>query len=131
MFKPILGENTCFFQLLSTIKVNLVGKIMQSVYLCYFHVKQKKKNFSRSFNLISNSWKNPRWRPRWRPLLMMSQASTSVTSSSKEVKGFPLNLKSFQNTATYQKLRKWVTSTPPPPPLYHGRGMNFACTSEG
>jgi len=35
-----------FFQLLSTIKVNLVVKIMQSVYLCViFHVKHKKLPF--------------------------------------------------------------------------------------
>ena len=35
-----------FFQLFSTIKVNLVAKIMQSAYLCViFHVKHKKKPF--------------------------------------------------------------------------------------
>ena len=35
-----------FFQLLSTIKVNLVAKIMQSAYLCViFHVKHKKLLF--------------------------------------------------------------------------------------
>ena len=35
-----------FFQLLSTIKVNLVAKITQSVYLCVtFHVKHKKLPF--------------------------------------------------------------------------------------
>ena len=35
-----------FFQLLSTIKVNLVAKIMQSVYVCViFHVKQKNLPF--------------------------------------------------------------------------------------
>jgi len=35
-----------FFQLLSTIKVNLVAKIMQNVYLCViFHVKHKKLSF--------------------------------------------------------------------------------------
>ena len=35
-----------FFQLLSTIKVNLVAKILQSVYLCViFHVKHKKLLF--------------------------------------------------------------------------------------
>ena len=53
-----------FFQLLSTIKVNLVAKIMQSAYLCViFYVKHKKITISRGFNLISNSWLNPRWRP--------------------------------------------------------------------
>ena len=35
-----------FFQLLSTTKVNLVAKIMQSAYLCViFHVKHKKLPF--------------------------------------------------------------------------------------
>ena len=34
-----------FFQLLSTIKVNLMAKIMQSAYLCViFHVKHKKNS---------------------------------------------------------------------------------------
>ena len=41
------------------------------------------------------------------------------------MKGFPLKVKSFRNTATYQKLRGGAPSTPPPPPLYHGRGMNL------
>ena len=46
-----------FFQLLSTIKVNFVAKIMQSAYLCViFHAKHKKITISRDFNLISNSW---------------------------------------------------------------------------
>ena len=45
-----------FFQLFSTIKVNRVAKIMQSVYSSViFHVKQK-ITICRSFNLISNSW---------------------------------------------------------------------------
>ena len=34
----------------------------------------------------------------------------------KKIKGFPLKVKSFQNTATYRKLREGVPSTPPPPP---------------
>ena len=41
-----------FFQLLSTIKVNLVAKLLQSAYLCViFHVKHKKNTISRGFNL--------------------------------------------------------------------------------
>ena len=48
-----------FFQLFSTIKVNLVAKIMQSAYLCViFYVTHKKITISRGFNLISNSWLN-------------------------------------------------------------------------
>ena len=50
-----MGENTCFFQLLSTIKVNLVAKIMQNVYLCViFSCKAQKMTISCGFNLISN-----------------------------------------------------------------------------
>ena len=33
----------------------------------------------------------------------------------KKIKRFPLKVKSFQNTATYRKLREGVPSTPPPP----------------
>ena len=53
--KPFLGENVCFFQLLSTIKANLVAKIVQSAYLYVtFYVKHKKITISNGFNLISN-----------------------------------------------------------------------------
>ena len=47
MVKPILSENTFkFFQLLSTIKVNHVAKIMQSVYLrVIFQVIKAQKNY--------------------------------------------------------------------------------------
>ena len=40
----------------------------------------------------------------------------------KKIKDFPLKVKSFQNTATYQKLREGFH---PPPSLYHGGGMNL------
>ena len=62
---------------------------------------------------------------------MTSQACSSTTTHKtypilcKKIKGFPLKVKSFQNSATYQKLRGGVPSTPPPPPLYHGGGMNL------
>ena len=53
--KPFLGENVFFFQLLSTIKANLVAKIVQSAYLYVtFYVKHKKITISNGFNLISN-----------------------------------------------------------------------------
>ena len=53
--KPFLGENVCFFQLLSTIKANLVAKIVQSAYLyVIFYVKHKKITISSGFNLIFN-----------------------------------------------------------------------------
>ena len=37
--KPFLSESTCFFQLFSTIKVNLAAKVMQSAYLCVIFKK--------------------------------------------------------------------------------------------
>ena len=44
-----------FFQLFSTIKVNLGAKIMHSAYLCViFHVKHQKITISRGLNLLSN-----------------------------------------------------------------------------
>ena len=36
-----------------------------------------------------------------------------------------LKVKSFRNTATYQKLWGGVLSPPPPTPLYHDGGMNL------
>ena len=44
MVKPILGQGKyMFFQLLSTIQVNIVAKITQSANVCViFHVKHKK-----------------------------------------------------------------------------------------
>ena len=46
-----------FFQLLSTIKVKLVDKMMQSTYLyVILHVKHKKLPIPAVFYLISNSW---------------------------------------------------------------------------
>ena len=57
MVKPFLNENSRFFQLLSTIKVNLVAKIMQSVYSSViFHFRNQKVTISGGFKLMSNSW---------------------------------------------------------------------------
>ena len=42
----------------------------------------------------------------------------------KKIKGFPLKVKSFRNSATCQKLQGGLPSHPPPP-LYHGGGMNL------
>ena len=41
----------------------------------------------------------------------------------EKIKGFPLKAKSLRNTATYQKLKGGVLSTPPT--LYHGGGMTL------
>ena len=47
----------------------------------------------------------------------------------KKIKGFRLKAKSFRNTATHQKIREGVPSTPPP--LVPRRGCEFACMAEG
>ena len=43
-----------------------------------------------------------------------------LSFKAQKLPGFPLEVKWFQNTATYQKLQGGVPSTPPPPlpPLY-------------
>ena len=58
LIKPFLGKNTCFFPLLTTIKVDLVAKMIQSGYLSViFHVKHNHKiTISCGLNLISYSW---------------------------------------------------------------------------
>ena len=108
-----------FIRLLLTIKENLVSKIMQSAYLCViFLVKHKNLPFLAvlTWFLILSKIQD-QWR---RPLLVTSQASTSATTPK-------IKVKSFQNSAIYQKRRGGVLSTLPTPPplLYHGGGMNL------
>ena len=87
---------------------NTVVKIMQSVHLCVvFHLKHKKTPF-----LAVLTWfQILGFNPRWRSLLVTSQAPSPPATSHvnipylvEKIKGFPLNVKSFRNTATYQKL---------------------------
>ena len=47
--------------------------------------------------------------------LQQSHHPLNIPNLVKMIKGFPLKVKAFQNTATYQKLRGGVPSTPPPP----------------
>ena len=54
---------------------------------------------------------------------MTSQASSSASTQKIILISLrPLKVKSFQNTATYQKLRGGLPSTPP---LYHDGGMDL------
>ena len=54
--------------------------------------------------------------------VVTSEASSRATTPLniphlvKKIKSFPLKVKSFQNTATYQKFRGGAPSNPPPPP---------------
>ena len=55
--------------------------------------------------------------------LQQRHHSQNIPHFVKKIKGFPIRIKSFRNTTTYQKLRGGVPSTPPPP--YHGGGTNL------
>ena len=63
-----------------------------------------------------------------------SQTSSSATTQKntvEKIKGFPLKAKSFQNTATYQKLKGGGgggSINPPPVPPW---GYDLESTSEG
>ena len=48
----------------------------KGLFKCYFTCEAQKIIVCSDFNLISNSW----WNPRWRPLLVTSQASSSATT---------------------------------------------------
>ena len=91
-----------FSQLLSTIKVNLVAKIMQSVYSCViFHVKHKKLSFLAVLTLF----------PILGKIQDAGQDGDHIPHLVKKIKGFPLKVKSFQHTTTYPKLRGGVPCT--------------------
>ena len=47
--------------------------------------------------------------------LQQSHHPLNIPHLVKKIIGFPLKVKAFQNTATYQKLRRGVPSTPPSP----------------
>ena len=63
----------------------------------------------------------------WRHRPPAAPPPIKYTSSCREDERLSTKGKiSLQNTATYQKLWGWVPSTQsPPPPLYHGGGMNL------
>ena len=101
--------------------------------MCYFLCKAQKITISRGFNLISNSWQNPRWRPRWRLLLVTLQASTAptpikYTSSCQEDKVLSTKGKIVSKCGNISKTagRGFIhPNPPPPPPLSHGVVTNL------
>ena len=103
--------NNVSLQLLSTIKVNLVAKIIQSAYLCV--IFQKKFLAVLTWFLIFGKIQDGDhcWL-RHRP----PAAPTAIKYLVKKIKGFSIKVKSFQNTSTHQKLRGGVSLTPPSPP---------------
>ena len=92
--------------------------------MCYFSCKAQKIAISRGFNLISNSWWNPRWQPRWRQFLVTSQASSSATTR----KMYLILRLSSQDKIVSKYCN--ISKTPgrgsiPPPPMYYGGGMSL------
>ena len=114
------------FSTFSTIKVKLGEKMIQSIYLCVIlQVKHKKLPFIAmlSWFLIldkiqdgDHCW----WRQR---TLAAPPPTYNIPNLVEKIKGFPLQAKSFRNTATYQKL--WGGFRQSPVPLYQGGGMNL------
>ena len=93
------------FQFLSAVKVNLVAKIMESAYLCVsFYVKHKKIPFvavlTRFLTFVKSKMATIVGDVTG---LQKRHHSKNIPHLVKKIKGFPLKVKSFQNTATYQK----------------------------
>ena len=102
------------FQLLSTIKVNLVAKIMQSAYLCIiFHVKHKKLPFLAVLT--------------WFPILGKIQDVHHCWWLVKKIKLRPSTKGKI--VSKYCSISKTPSPPPPPAPLYHGGGMNLRVRS--
>ena len=62
------------------------------------------------------------------PYISFECLAAILPRNPKKIKGFSVKAKSLRNIATYQKLWGEVPSTIL---LYHGRGYDFACRSEG
>ena len=108
----------------------------QSTYLCVIYMSRTRKKIIFSpFLLDFSFWLIPRWEPRWRPCLVTLQACSKATtheytSSCRE------DQRLFTGSQIVSKycsiLKTWWTRVPStPPPLNHGGGMTFLCTSEG
>ena len=106
-----------FYQLLSTIKVKLVDKMMLSGYLSVIlHVKRIKLAFIAVltyFVILCKIQDSDHF-------LVMSQTSSSATThkiylSCREDERLSTKAKSFRNTATYKILWGGVPSNSPPP----------------
>ena len=122
------------FQLFSTIKVNLMAKIIKRLFMCYLSCQAQKITISRSLNLISNSWYNPRWRPRRRPLSVTSRAFSSATTHKiykiyllRRSKAFHLRPNLFEMLQHIKNSREGGGGGGPstPSPFYHGGGRNL------
>ena len=117
-----------FFQLFSTIKGNLVAKIMQSAYFwVIFHLKHKKSPFFAVltwFLILSNIQDGDHFWWRHRP--PAAPPPINYTSSCIEDQRLSTEVKIVSKYCNISKTVGRVPSiTLPPPPLYHGGGMNL------
>ena len=127
-----------FSQLLSTIKVKIVDKMMQNSYLCVIlYVRHKKNTISRGYNLIFNSFVISDMVAKMAPLLVTSQASSSAATDKiylillRRSKAVHLRQNRFEILQHIKNSREG-SHQPPLPPLNVLRwGYEFACMSEG
>ena len=120
-----------FFQLLSTIKVNLVAKIMQSAYLCVIiHVKQLPFLAVLTWFLILGKIQDGGqdgdhcW---WRHRPPAAPLPIKYTSPCWEEQRLSTKGKLVSKYCNISKTpgRGSIHPLPSPPRLYHGRGMNL------
>ena len=110
-------------------KKNLVAKIKQkNAYLCVIYYVKRKKNHHFS-----------RFKPDFKFLVKSKMATivgevigllqrphpSNIPHLNTKIKGFPVKVYSFRNTATYTTLRGGGGGIHPHLPLYHGGGMNL------
>ena len=124
-----------FSQLLSTIKVKIVDKMMQNSYLCVIlYVRHKKIQISCGYNSIFNSFVKSDMVAKMAPL---SQASSSAATDKiylillRRSKAVHLRQNRFEILQHIKNSREG-SHQPPPLPLNVLRwGYEFACMSEG
>ena len=127
-----------FSQLLSTIKVKIVDKMMQNSYLSVIlYIRHKKNTISRGYNLIFNSFVKSDMVAKMAPLLVTSQASSSAATDKiylillRRSKAVHLRQNRFEILQHIKNSREG-SHQPPPPPLNVLRwAYEFACMSEG
>ena len=98
----------------------------KGLFKCYFTCEAQKIIIYRDFNLISNSW----WNPRWRPLLVTSQASSNATTHEIYLICWEdQSLSTEGKIVSKYKLQHIKNSKDgfhqPQPLLYHGGCMNL------
>ena len=130
MVKPFLSENACFFNFFQQ-KVKLVDEMMQSAYSCVtLHVKYKKLPFLAVFPWFlilskiqdgSQDGDHSEWRhrpPAAPPLIKYTSSWEDQRLSAEGKTRFEI-LQHNSGKGFHQPF------LPPPPPLYHGGGMNL------